>query len=126
MNALHSLSFPLAELGPRPLFGNPWLALLAILGGVALVMIVVASVGRWLAATHPTSAPPSSVAMQTRSGPTPEVLAVIAAAVEVSVGQNARIAEVHPVKPVVPGVEALMQQWSVEGRRQIYSSHQIR
>ena len=25
-----------------------------------------------------------------------------------------------------PSVETLMQQWSLEGRRQIYSSHQVR
>src|SRR5690348_3214203 len=122
MKTLLSLgsTYPLAELGHRPLFGNQWLALLAVLAGVALVLIVVAAVGRWLAATHPSDAPPPGTAPAEASGaPTPEVLAVIAAAVEVSVGQNARIGEIHPVKPAVPGVEALMQQWSVEGRRQI-------
>lgn len=51
-----------------------------------------------------------------------EIMALIAAAVAVTVGPNARIAAVHPTAPSLD----VLQQWSVEGRRQIYSSHQIR
>ena len=58
--------------------------------------------------------------------PPPVILAIIAAAVRVTFGAGARIAQVVPLKPVVPSVETLVQQWSMEGRRQIYSSHQIR
>jgi hypothetical protein len=116
----------------RPLFGNQWLALFAILGCVALLMVVVAAVGRWLAATHPdapprpavSSAPASSAAAPVApSGPSDEVLAIIAACVAVTFGNRARITS---IKTGGPSVEMLMQQWSLEGRRQIYSSHQVR
>lgn len=120
-----SLSLPLAVAG-QPLFGNQWLALAAVLVGVAALMVAVAAAGRWLAATHPASPLAVRVAKPVEVGPPPEVLAVIAAAVAVTCGRNARIAEVRAAKPTAPSVEALMQQWSVEGRRQIYSSHQIR
>jgi hypothetical protein len=126
MNAFCLLVF--AEAG-RPLFGNQWLALSAVLAGVALFMVAIAGAGRWLAATHPDTPgrPRPVVALApAESGPSPEVLAVIAAAVAVTAGPRARIAEVVPVKTPPPSVEMLMQQWSVEGRRQIYSSHQIR
>lgn len=112
----------------QPLFGNQWLALFAVLVGVALFMALIAVVGRWLAATHP-EGPARPVAPATPApAPNeipPAILAIIASAVEVTVGPRARIAGVVAV-PAAPSVEMLMQQWSIEGRRQIYSSHQIR
>ncbi|ACB76587.1 OadG family transporter subunit [Opitutus terrae] len=111
----------------RPLFGNQWLALLAVLAGVALLMLVVALVGRWLAATHPD--PVVAPKAATVSAPaeavetTPETLAIIAAAVAAHLGAQARITS---IRTGGPSVETLMQQWSLEGRRQIYSSHQVR
>ena len=60
------------------------------------------------------------------SGPTPEILAVIAAAVATVAGPGARIAAVNPVAPARASGEMQLQQWSIEGRRQIYSSHQVR
>lgn len=110
----------------RPLFGNQWLALLAVLAGVALLMVAVAALGRWLAASHPEPVRPAvPVAVPTDSAAiAPEVLAVIAASIAATIGARARIAAVRPA--TVPNVEMLMQQWSLEGRRQIYSSHQIR
>ncbi len=116
---------PLAS-APAPLFGSAWLALLAVLVCVAAFMAAVAAVGRWLAATHPDPAPvakalPASAAASV----TPEVLAVIAAAVATQLGARARIAFVRAAAPA-PSVEMLMQQWSLEGRRQIYSSHKVR
>jgi hypothetical protein len=51
------------------------------------------------------------------------VTAIIAAAVATSLGRKARVVA---VQPATPSVEMLMQQWSLEGRRQIYTSHQIR
>ena len=116
----------------RPLFGSQWLALFAILACVGLLMVVVAAVGRWLAATHPdapprpavSSAPASAAAAPVApSGPSDEVLAIIAACVAVTFGNRARITS---IKTGGPSVEMLMQQWSLEGRRQIYSSHQVR
>lgn len=109
-----------------PLFGNQWLALLAVLADIAVLIAAVAFIGRWLAATHPTPTPPPAPAPVTvipaiPEGISPEILAVIAAAVAAQLGSRARIAAVQ-----APSVEMLMQQWSLEGRRQIYSSHQLR
>lgn len=118
-----------------PLFGSPWIALPVILVGISAFIGAVAILGRWLAATHPS---PTGVGRKTtpqtsgdakpseRTAPAPEVLAIIAAAVRVTFGAGARIAQVVPLKAAPPSVEVLMQQWSMEGRRQIYSSHQIR
>lgn len=119
-------SLVLAEVG-RPLFGNQWLALLAILGGVAVFMALIAVAGRLLAKSHPDEAKRAAVpSAEPIDGLSSEMLAVIAAAVAVTAGPRARIAAVLPVKSPGPSIETLMQQWSVEGRRQIYSSHQIR
>lgn len=133
------MSLALCSLGvvTGPLFGNAWLALLAILAGIGCFMAVVAAVGRWLAATHPSTVtahstlklPSEELAMAVAARneiPPPEVLAIIAAAVRVTLGAGARITQVVPAKVAAPSVEMLMQQWSMEGRRQIYSSHQIR
>lgn len=108
----------------RPLFGNQWLALLAILGGVAVLMAAVAGVGRWLAATHPDApSKPAAAPASAASEPSDETMAIIAACVAVTFGNRVRITS---VRPGGPSVEMLMQQWSLEGRRQIYSSHQVR
>ncbi|MDR1279750.1 MAG: hypothetical protein LBK99_02870 [Opitutaceae bacterium] len=133
---------------PEPLFGNQWLALTVILGGVAVFIALVAIFGRILAATHPDDATVKKIAERaaaagpgaapsgaaaaalaapdTIGGIPPDVLAVIAASVTTIVGRNVRIAGVRAVKPKPVSVEMLMQQWSIEGRRQIYSSHQFR
>lgn len=123
------LALPLAA-AREPLFGNQWLALIAILACTAALMVAVASVGRWLAATHPAEPvkPAASAATPAaaEAGPgitSPETLAIIAACVVTTFGRNARITQ---IRTGGPSVEMLMQQWSLEGRRQIYSSHQIR
>lgn len=123
---MNSLTLHLAA-ARAPLFGNQWLALFAILACTAALMVGVAAVGRWLAATHPeeprkpaaTAAVPETVPAIT----SPETLAIIAACVVTAFGRNARITQ---IRTGGPSVETLMQQWSLEGRRQIYSSHQIR
>jgi hypothetical protein len=144
-----SASLPLAaafEVG-RPLFGNQWLALLAALGFIAGLLAFVALVGRLLAATHPPS--PPKVPPQTSSvGPVsligagataslpaligevpPEMVPVIFAAVTAYFGARCRVTTIQrvatPTNPA-PSLEALMQQWSFEGRRHIYSSHKVR
>ncbi|HVU32387.1 MAG TPA: OadG family protein [Opitutaceae bacterium] len=126
MNSLAVIS-SLAEVG-HPLFGNQWLALLAILAGIAVFMAAVAGVGQWLAATHPDPAarptPVTAAPAPVDGTAPPEVLAVIAASVAVTLGARARVAAVIPIK-TTPPLEQL-QPWSVEGRRQIYSSHRIR
>ncbi|MDF3056408.1 MAG: hypothetical protein K0R17_623 [Rariglobus sp.] len=124
---------PLAQAAPavvqagQPLFGSLWLALLAVLGGIAVLLVLVALLGRWLAATHP--APllrPAQAAVPVAAAP--EVTtAIIAASITAALGDNAKVAAVKLVaSPAIPSVEMLMQQWSMEGRRQIYSSHKVR
>jgi len=51
-------------------------------------------------------------------------LAIIAAAATEALGQPHRILSIAPAQP--PSVESLMAQWSMEGRRAIYSSHKFR
>ncbi|MCR6656967.1 MAG: hypothetical protein NVV63_14425 [Opitutus sp.] len=122
---------------PAPMFGNAWLALGAALLGVAVLMVAVIFVGRWLAATHPDPVVVETVApagaLPTTAAPmassNSELAAVISSSVVVALGERAKIVAVKPItpaKPPAPSVEMLMQQWSIEGRRQIYSSHQVR
>lgn len=115
----------LATLG-QPLFGSIWLALLLVLGLVALLLAAVALAGRWLAATHPETVKSAPSLPALPPGISPETLAIIASAVNVTVGPNARVRTVEVVPTPAPSVEALMLQWSLEGRRQIYTSHKVR
>jgi hypothetical protein len=139
-------SFPFAAVqAARPLFGNQWLALLAVLGFIALLLIAVALLGRWLAATHP--APPPQAPAKIEAAPAtfadgeenlqpaitgevpPEIVSVIVVSIAAYLGVRSRVTAIRhvptPVTPA-PSLEALMQQWSYEGRRQIYSSHKVR
>ena len=52
--------------------------------------------------------------------------AIIACAVRTTLGDRAQVTAVSLVPPHAPSVEALMLQWSLEGRRQIYTSHKVR
>jgi len=124
----------LAEIAqPEPLFGNQWLALVVILAGVTVFLFAVAAVGRWLAATHPDepAKPATPVEAVNTTAPaasaeTPvEVFAAIAAAVAVTLGAKARIAAIT-TPSTEPMTESSRLQWSMEGRRQIYSSHKVR
>lgn len=51
---------------------------------------------------------------------TPAVLTVIAAAVHATLGSRLRIVS------IVPSLSAAGASWSVEGRRDVFSSHQVR
>jgi len=133
----------------RPLFGDQWLALLLVLGLIAIFIALVALLGRWLAATHPASpertttttiiettlplAGTVAVALAASPAVTGEVPAefvpVIVAAIAATLGSVARVVSIAPYTEravVTPSIEALMQEWSYEGRRQIYSSHKVR
>jgi len=120
----------LAELG-RPLFDSQWLALFVILGSVTAFLLAIAAIGRWLAATHPDEpakpAEPvaSDIPAAASSEVTAEVFAVIAAAVAVTLGAKARVTAIN-LSSAELGAESSIQQWSLEGRRQIYSSHKVR
>jgi hypothetical protein len=119
----------LAVSSGHPLFGSQWLALLVILALVTVFILMVAGVGRWLAATHPAAGEkisPGKAATPASSGLKPELLAAIVASVSADLGPGARITSIRPTPVKPPSVEGLMQQWSLEGRRQIYSSHKVR
>ena len=128
-----SLSLPLAAAAGKPevLFGNQWLALAAIVGGIAIFMFAIAAVGRWLAATHPdTSAPaPAPVPTATAAAPveegiSPQIFAAIAGAVYATLGHSARVVAANVAVEVE--LEDARHLWAAEGRRQIYSSHRLR
>jgi hypothetical protein len=97
----------------------------------------------WLAATHPDPeeksvapkavpqqpAPPpkeTHIVLQPTAGVDSESLAVLAASLSVVLGVPFRIKSVSEYRPPQAAVENLMQYWSLEGRRQIYTSHKIR
>ena len=115
--------------------GFPWMNLVWVLLGIVALLFTVAGVGRWLAATHPdqverlrpaTNLPGTTGATRIDLAISSEVEAAIAAAVHVTLGASATVTSVvlqHP-KPV--SVENLMLTWSLEGRRQIYTSHKVR
>lgn len=127
----------------RPLFGNLVLALAAVLAAIAALLVLVALLGRWLAATHPAPAPvpvvvanvgsPSAVrrlAAEVADDVPAEIVPVVLATVAEMFGDRARVASIRravsPSPIRMPSIEALMQEWSHEGRRQIYSSHKVR
>ncbi|NJL19346.1 MAG: hypothetical protein HC901_03495 [Bdellovibrionaceae bacterium] len=112
----------LAEAAPV-LTGGRLAILLMVLAGTAVVMVLIRLGGNWLAATHP--------AENERPCPvdagvafTEEEWVLASAAVAAVIGRPCRVIAVS--KPKAPVVDHLMQVWSMEGRRQIYSSHKIR
>lgn len=106
----------------------PWLNLLWIVVGIMVLLFAVAGVGRWLAATHPDApakpAAPAAIPV-VAADQEEEIATAIAAAVYVMLGASAKVTSVTPVPPAVT-VENLMLTWSLEGRRQIYTSHKVR
>ncbi len=119
--------------------------LLVVLAGVACVMVAIRFLGEFLARTHPeapkrprrqpgapSKAPAPTPAerevteVHVPASPSidPEILAVLAAATSDVIKHPYRIVAVS--SPRRPPVESLMQVWSWEGRRQIYSSHRVR
>ncbi len=124
-----------------------------VLVGAIALLVVVAAIGRAIAAAFPPNpehvssfrkpvAPPAPVvpaapvavapvapapaATPAPSGAIPpEVMAVIAASVAVVLrGQRFSITGVEPAQKTAD-IERLMSLWSLEGRRQVYSSHSL-
>lgn len=105
----------------------PWLNLLWVVVGITVLLFTVAGVGRWLAATHPDApAKPAAAIPAVAPGLEEEITAAIAAAVYVTLGASAKVTSVTAEPPPAVSVENLMLTWSLEGRRQIYTSHQVR
>lgn len=132
-----------------------------VLVGAVVLIIVVAAVGRAIAAAFPpnprhmsnfrrsatkraaaaraaasasapakvgagAAAPTVPAAVAGAGAIPPEILAVIAAAVSVVLrGKSFAIKDVSEAQPKPPDIEHLMSRWSLEGRRQVYSSHTI-
>lgn len=124
-----------------------------ILVGLVALVVVVAAVGRAIAAAFPPNpehmssfrkpvapAPVAVVPVAPAPAPVapaapapvsgsipPEVMAVIAASVAVVLrGKRYAITGVEPAVQKNPAdIERLMSLWSLEGRRQVYSSHSL-
>lgn len=70
-------------------------------------------------AAPPAVPTPSAPLAESNGSPSPELLAVLVAAVHAAVGRRARIVS------IAEGGDG-KQAWSMEGRRQIFASHQVR
>lgn len=107
----------------------PWMNLVWVLVGITVLMFAVAGVGRWLAATHPNPEPrarPTAGVPVPLADLAPEIAAAIAAAVHLTLGASAHVTSVSLQAEQPVSVENLMLTWSLEGRRQIYTSHKVR
>ena len=82
----------------------------------------------YLSSTPPptlTTFPPTTIdRVFADDAPPPEILAVIAAAVTMVCGPNARIAAVRPASVAANiGAETAAQLWALEGRRTLHATH---
>ncbi len=117
-----------SSLSPLLAAAFPWMNLVWVLLGISGFLCALALVGRFLAATHPDA--PARPAAETPAPPATdtvvEIDVVIAAAVHAAFGDAVKIKAVVPQEQVKLSVDSLMLQWSLEGRREIYSSHRVR
>ncbi len=124
-----------------------WGAIGWVILGTIVFIILVAALGRGIAAAFPPRpehmssfkkptakatplasprTPASIPALRAASDISPEIMAVIAASVAtVLQGQKYKVHNVRLAAMKTPNIEHLMTEWSMEGRRQVYSSHQI-
>lgn len=91
------------------------------LGGISFILSVLGrfSLPSSAARSKPAAAPVSAAATGAE-GISPEIRAAIAAAIFAMESDAFRIVEIRPAADV------RLQAWSVEGRRQIFHSHQLR
>jgi len=120
------MSFGALLVGEAVATHTNWGLLAIILGGIFLFMILLRILGLFLASTHPAAPcapePALDEELEPAPGIDPKILAIIAATVSEMLQQPHRIVGVKKA----PSVETLMQHWSMEGRRAIYSSHRFR
>lgn len=112
----------LADAAPPGLSATGWQTMFLIFGGIVALMFAVRLLGLYLAATHPEPLELPKPVLLAEPAIEPKILAVIAATVSQIVPEPHRLIAVKKA----PSVESLMQQWSMEGRRAIYSSHKFR
>lgn len=112
----------LADAAAPGLSAAGWQTMSLIFAGIIGLMFAVRLLGLYLAATHPEPLELAKPALLTEPTIDPKILAVIAATVSQLIPEPHRLIAVKKA----PSVESLMQQWSMEGRRAIYSSHKFR
>lgn len=98
-------------------------ALMILLGGGLLYCFKAVSDLRRRVDRRDTPAPPAlkvSPPSPTVDSVTPEIIAVIAASIQVVIGPGYRVLAIAPA-PLSGG-----DRWSVEGRREVFHSHQFR
>ncbi len=104
--------------------------LLAFLVPLILVTagaVIAAAVGRANRPAPPKTPTPADLAALAAATTqiAPETMALISAAIWASFGKSARIAEIRELGELVQ-IGELSNEWSREGRREIYASHHIR
>jgi len=106
-----------------------------VLAGIAVLMLIIRGLGFFLAKGHPFPTPkpaplfppPSPLKKARGYDLDPQTVAVIAAVVSTVIPRPFGILKIAPPPEKQDySIEALMQIWSMEGRRQIYDSHRIR
>ncbi len=108
-----------------------WGTLLIVLAGIAVFMLMIRGLGIVLAQGHapprpaPPPLPPVSPGETPKSVLDPEMVALVSAVLSTVFHQSYRITKIESGQQDY-SVEALMNIWSMEGRRQIYDSHKIR
>lgn len=93
--------------------------LIVVLASLGMLAILLAVLGRVFQA-GPAPKPHTTPSTRAVEPVPPEIKAVIAAAVACTVHETHRITEIRPAS------NRWVQAWSIEGRRQIFQSHQVR
>ena len=112
--------------------GFSWMNLVWVLIGATALWYFFAGARRRPAAKpaepEPLSRPASVVpdAVPVSLDLAPEVVAAIAAAVKITLGASAYVTSVSLQPELAVSLENPMLTWSLEGRRQIYTSHKVR
>lgn len=111
--------------------GNPLLGLVIVLTALALLALAIklAAARRRACSERPETLAlnPEPAADPAPGTVPPQILAVIAAAVDTVLQGRGRILSIHEhPHPEHGSLDPKLQAWSVEGRRQIFSSHQVR
>ena len=116
----------LADAGGHLGADQPWL-----LAGIVGLGLAIVLVWRWRVA-HLASAPPVQPGpvppgeLAVTAGIAPEIAAAIAAAVHETMGDSARVTSVSQQTDPAISMETPTLIWSLEGRREIYTSHRVR
>ena len=100
---------------------------LSLIISIIALIIALAALARARPAPAPQPARPPQTPRTATDSPPPEILAVIAAAVSMVCGPNARIAGVQPaVATTGAGVESTAHPWALEGRLALHTTHRPR